>query len=364
MRIGILTFHYAHNYGAVLQCYALQEYLKSAYSDAEVEVIDYRCPAIANGYKWHRGESLFSKNPLKSIKTSIRLLRNKIRFEAFETFIKTKLNLASVSTIFDNPYDIIIIGSDQVWNYNLTGGFDNYYWGEFKHPESTRIASYAASMQDSWSDNLSLKISTLLGNFNMISVRESTLAKKIQSLTGRQDIYHVVDPTLLIDSSKWNALAIKPHIKNPYLLLFQVEGNNPKTEQIAIQIAHIKKLAIVRLSTFVTRNTPWNLLATSPQKFIGLFKFADYIVCSSFHGTIFSLQFNKPFVSVKMGKGKDNRVGAFLNMIGLQHRFVDRYDTNIEQSDYTPKISEIEHIKELSQHFISDLIKDEKGLDN
>ena len=324
MRIGILTFHCAHNYGAVLQCYALQEFLKHRGHD--VCVIDYRPKAITSVYKLLTRKRIIRKNVFRVVKDLSLLFWRTKRYDKFENFINNKLQLAPVNTVLKNSYDIIIIGSDQVWNYNITNGFDKYYWGNFPHPENTRIVSYAASMQDNWPDELSPTIKKNLENFDYISVRESSLVRSLSKLTEGRRIYQVVDPTLLIDKEKWKSIAKKPKISRPYLLLFQVEGRNKKTEKIADELSKKNNLPIIRLTTSVDWHTSSKVRNTSPAEFVGLFMHASFVVCSSFHGTVFSLIFNRPFVSVRMGVGKDNRVGNLLQTFGLEHHFVDSID--------------------------------------
>lgn len=326
-RIGILTFHAAHNYGAVLQCYALQEFLHS--KGHEVEIIDYRLPSIVNGYHWFKLNRFISKNPYKLLKKTIYELhlikKRKQRYDAFETFINERLNLAPIEKIFDNPYDIIIIGSDQVWNYNLTNGFDHYYWGNFPHPPQTKIISYAASMHDNWPNSYDDIIVKKLKKLDFISVRELSLAKKLSKLLPNKEIHSVIDPTLLIKKEQWDNIAKRPKINYPYLLLYQVERDT-KSEYIAEKIAKRKNLKIVYLSAHVSDINTNKVIASSPEEFIGLFKYAEFIVCSSFHGTIFSLQFAKPFVSVKMGLGKDSRVGNLLRDLNLKDLFISNYN--------------------------------------
>lgn len=327
MRIGILTFHCAYNYGAVLQCYALQKFLLEKGHD--VRVIDYRPTTITGMYKLPGRFDLFRKNFLRAIAEVVLLRWQKIRNTKFEEFINSKLNLASTDTIISNPYDVIIVGSDQVWNYQLTNGFDKYYWGQFVHPGSTKIISYAASMHDSWPSEISLRIKQNLESFDEISVREVTLAKKLRDLMPERSIYQVVDPTLLLGKDAWKKIAISPK-KKSYLLLFQVERRNPRTEKIAIEIAKRRHLKIVNFLTRVDRKTSKIAMTVSPEEFVGWFECADFVVCSSFHGTVFSIIFNRPFVSVRMGDGKDNRVASLLSSLGLDKHYVDELDSRVD----------------------------------
>lgn len=354
MRIGILTFHCAHNYGAVLQCYALQEFLTKKGHD--VNVIDYRPKVITEVYKWFKKERVIRKNLLYASKEMMLLPWKKRRHEKFQNFINYKLNLVPVETITQEPFDVIIVGSDQVWNFNLTEGFDDYYWGNFPHPKGTLIISYAASMQDSWPDELSIQIKKNLENFSQISVRETSLATKLTEVSGGRNVVQVVDPTLLLDYEDWDAIAKVPKVAKPYLLLFQVETQNEKAERIAKEMAKRKNLPIVRLSTLVSWETSYMVMSTSPEEFVGLFKNASFVVCSSFHGTVFSLIFNRPFISVRMGVGKDNRVDNLLRPLGLTNHFVDVINTD---SDYTyNSVSEgLKVLKEKSVVFINNRLK-------
>lgn len=358
MRIGIITFHAAHNYGAVLQCYALQEFLRT--ESHEVEVIDYRLPAIVDGYHWFKSYRFISKNPFKLIKKTaneLRFIKNrKERYKAFELFIKERLNLAPQENIFNNPYDVIIIGSDQVWNYHLTDGFDSYYWGDFPHPPQTRIISYAASMHDNWPQSYNNTIIEKLNNFKYISVRETALAEKLASLLPNKEIHSVIDPTLLITKEQWNKLAKRPPINYPYLFLYQVERSS-KAEHIAQQIAKEKNLKIVYLSALVDNINTKEIIASSPEEFIGLFKYADFIVCSSFHGTIFSLQFGKPFYSIKMGLGKDNRVGNLLKSLNKENLFIEIYISEKNVNHCFDNKYELEKLRFNSYNYLKQILK-------
>ena len=352
MRIGILTFHCAHNYGAVLQCYALQIYLQKRGHD--VYVIDYRPEIITNVYKWFQAHRFFRKNLYKIFAEILLLRGRKRRYNNFNQFIETELRLAPVETINKDPYDLILVGSDQVWNFNITGGFDKFYWGDFSHPAHSKVASYAASMHDKWTEKESREIILKFRNFYKISVREIQLSNKLIEITGRKDIVHVVDPTLLLTCDDWRKVAIPPKMKNEYLLLYQVEGKNERTEKIANEISKQRNLKIVRLFTFADFGTSLKVLSCSPFEFIGLFVNASFVVCSSFHGTIFSLQFRKPFLSVRMNVGKDNRVENLLEPLGLSDHFVDQlpseYDGSFILDEY-----KFEEMRQKSIEYLSNL---------
>lgn len=331
MRIGILTFHRAHNYGAVLQCFALQEYLKGQGHD--ISVIDYEPRHFYEFYNWFHPELLKVRNPLEFVRRIKLLIDKKRRYKAFDNFIEGKLRLCKLGTIFTNPFDVVIVGSDQVWNYS--GGFDPYYWGAIKFPKLTKVVSYAASMQDKWEPEVEPIIKQLLENFDKISVRESSLRNSLVRLTGNTEIKNVVDPTLLLSTDDWVKVSVKPNIQKPYLLLYLVQYS-AEADRIAHQIAKEKNLELVYLTTDVDAYTHKAVRVTAPEQFVGLFQYADFVVSASFHGTVFSLQFNKPFFSYKMGIGRDARVASLLAPLGLSSNFSDQYEPN---QDYSCKIN-------------------------
>jgi len=328
MRIGILTFHAAQNYGAVLQCFALQTYLESM--GHEVMVVDYRSPYLLHDYRVFDLKRFLSPNPLRCLRKMRRENRllplRKRRGAAFESFVARHLHLCPVNSIHEHPFDVIFVGSDQVWNTRLTGGFDQYYWGDFTRPKQTVLASYAASMEDNPTDEKCREIARRLENFSYISVREKTLARLLSEKCGKE-IGYAVDPTLLVGSQTWSQLAGERMVKEDYVFLYEVNPL-PKAEQLAADIAKATGKRLITLSSLLTLHDTKQSAASSPITFLNLFKYADVVVAASFHGTVFSLVFSKPFVSVKANNGKDGRTANLLASVGLSHRFVDHLDAS------------------------------------
>ncbi len=349
MKIGIITFHCAHNYGAVLQCYALQTFLEQENQD--VRIIDYRPSFLIDCYKWFqpyrfRSRKLFTL--LHKCHKELVLLRyRRKRYNAFNEFISSRLKLTQEESISNEAFDLIIIGSDQVWNINLTQGFDPKYWGDFSKPSQTRIISYAASMEEDWNEKEKKTIQHHLANFTGISVRESTLAAKLSQIYTEKEINTVVDPTLLISKKVWEELAVPPKSQEPYLLLYQVR-NSSQTLEFAQAVAAQKKLKLVCLSARIDSPNSKECISASPNEFLGYFKYATFVICSSFHGTVFSLIFNKNFYSIRMNDGKDSRVNSLLESLDMLSRFVDtdhdtRKDNSIDWELINKKIESISH---------------------
>lgn len=328
MRIGILTFHAAQNYGAVLQCFALQTYLESM--GHEVMVVDYRSKALLHEYQVFDLKRFLSLNPskcLRKFKTEVKMLPlRKLRSAAFEAFVDRHLHVCPVRFIDRHPFDVIFVGSDQVWNTRLTGGFDQYYWGDFNRPPQTVLASYAASMEDNPTSDKCREITRRLENFSFISVREKTLAQLLSEKC-KKEISYAVDPTLLVGSQRWSQLAGERIVKEDYVFLYEVNPL-PKAELMAADIAKSTGKRLITLSSLLTLHETKLSASASPITFLNLFKYADIVVAASFHGTVFSLVFSKPFVSIKANNGKDGRTANLLASVGLSHRFVDHLNAS------------------------------------
>lgn len=319
MKIGILTFHRAHNYGAILQAYALQEVLTNR--GHNVEFIDYQSSSLLKIYRWFSWKRFVHKNISISIKELGLLSKRKMRHDRFQYFIQNKLALSKHSYNLQS-YDAVIIGSDQVWNTTLTHGFDPMYWGVWNH-QHTIVASYAASMEDAIASDKKSEIARFLKNFDYISVREKSIKEQLDPLTDKP-IDVVVDPTLLLNREKWLDLGNKPIIEQDYLLLYQVRNNHIALD-IASKIAAKLKLKLICLSARIDLGNDKTTVSSGPLEYLSLFRHAKFVVCTSFHGTVFSILYHVPFFSVILNDGKDARVINLLSQAGLSDRGVSEY---------------------------------------
>lgn len=346
MKIGILTYHCAHNYGAVLQCYALQEYLKSL--GHEVYVINYRPSYLKYGlFIWYNWLSL---NPVKCIKKIIKQLRSLNlqykRFKAFERFIHRRLNVKSINLqSAHNDIDCFVFGSDQIWRKN-DNQFDPIYFGEFQAAKGHKLISYAASMGlNSLSPTETIQIKKWLHNFKKITVREITLQKLLAPIVSTP-IDLVVDPTFLLSTQEWDRISVEPNINKPYVLIYQVISH-PNTYKIASQVAkELGNVEIIEIASRIEKNYTHHRIIyyASPEEFIGWIKKACFIVTTSFHGTAFSLIYNKAFVSIKQNKPSDLRIQSILSQNNQLDRFVDDCTINSSSVLLSPSIIEVSNI--------------------
>lgn len=356
-KIGILTFHCAHNYGAVLQCYALQEYLISLGYDARV--INYRPAYLFKAYRIISRKGLRTKNPLRLIRNILHELMMApircVRRRNFNRFISTKLILTPPVSRNDIPsdFDAYVVGSDQIWNPDITRGFDNVYFCDFPfRKENRRYLSYAASAEmDSLSAEDSDFYRRVLPGLDSISVRELKLKEILQPLV-QNEITQVLDPALLVDSEMWGRIASANPVKDRYVLVYQVREDKD-TEMVA---RHLAEQLGVRTVSLVAKVDSWRndaCLTASPEDFVTMIRDAECIVTTSFHATAFSIIFNKPFYAVRLNDGKDSRVGSLLDSLNLEDRLIEKSDRPVfSDVDYTEANGRLNVLRTESQDYL------------
>lgn len=360
MKIGILTFHDAHNYGAMLQCYALQQYLTN--QKHEVTIINY-CPNFyQKQYKKHHIFPYLGKNPIRTLKSLYYnvYLYNK-RCNAFIKFHEKFLQLSShvESSNIPSTYDAYIVGSDQIWNPNLTNGFDKVYFCDFNFPkEKRKYISYAPSMEkQSITKDETKFLSHVFKQFDALSVREGSLIPILQPLTSKK-IYQVLDPTLLIDPEIWIKLANKsPRTTSPYVLLYQIRENELVREK-AYQLAKKIHGYVVELTARIDCHYPTKAQTASPLDFINYFFHADYVLTTSFHGTAFSLIFERNFYTFKLNDNFDNRSSSLLKEIELENHYITPNDTiDLTPINYSIISKKLTLLREKSRNFLKEALK-------
>ena len=359
MKIGILTFHCAINYGALLQAYALQEYLKK--QNHEVYVIDYRPQYLVAPYRVYLGYKYRSGSILERCKLFFREISvipmRWLRKYKFHRFIKKNINLNSLD--FNNPdndFDAFVMGSDQIWNGEITNGFDLVYFGEFPAAANKRLLTYAAS-----AGNLNNIVcnkdlfAKLIGKYSLISVREKSLANYIASFSPNVEVDVVVDPVLLLGSVPFRKIATKRKIKNPYILVFSLTLDNiSELRLFARRIATQRNLQIIEMVSMSESLLNTKQLKTeSPESFISLLENADYVVTSSFHGTAFSILFEKPFNTMPVTSLASERMSEMLSELNLSDRLVVPGGTySIKNIDYLKVKDKLSELRRKSQIFI------------
>ena len=328
MKIGILTYHRAENYGALLQAYALRTYLQSLGHD--VSFVDY-WPKYHSDYFKICSWTTFAERPLKfKLLMLVRLLLmgSKLlkRKEVMQRFMHEQLRLPDVPTYTARDskterYDAVVYGSDQIWRkQNLEGvGFDEWYFGSDNVQTGKKIV-YAGSMgklENAPEDILYVKAH--MQNFHSIAVRE----KDLQDYLLEQGIPSklVIDPVFLLTKEQWLRLAVVPKSGSPYILFYNLLNT-------AASVSFAKELSIktglpvreITKKTVFGKKELRFINSASVEEFLGLIEHAAYVVSNSFHGVAFSLIFEKEFFAVGMGD-KSNRVVSLLETAGIPERY-------------------------------------------
>lgn len=324
-KVGIITFHRAKNYGAVLQSYALQKTVQTLGNDCEI--VDYKCENIDKGYKPFQ----FNKNdPVKSLVKSVLMFRKRSkRIKSFSGFYSNYLKISrksyTDSEIADckSDYDIFISGSDQVWGPGKEGvDPDSAYFLSFA--DDAQKYSYAASFGVSdISESKIPVLKSLLSGFQTFSVREESALDIVKKVTGKQGLCHI-DPTFLLPADEWKKIAVKK-ISTPYILVFNVKPVKSLLD-FAEKLSKEKNIPVVYITDNPQKKRAGFTYIAAPtvEEFLGYFLNAAYTVTNSFHGTAFSVIFHKNlFVEFETAKGYNDRACNLLKKIGISREIKD-----------------------------------------
>ena len=362
MNIKIVTFHFTRNYGATLQAYALNAYLKSF--GHNVEVIDYVPNKISKEY------SLLNLNGgiggwLKSI---IKLPFLVVRNFMFHSFFRKNVNLTkerfyTLNDLKDSDLkaDAFIVGSDQVWNSDITGGIDPVYYLDFVI--SGLKISYAASFgKSSVTESDLVCAAKYLEHFSSISVREESAINYLRNYINVRNISHVLDPVFLLEKEHYLALFNNVDNLQDYLFVYDVYENS-KIFHVAKEIAEKKSLKITAIARAHTPRSDVDKLIyfCGPGTFLKLISNAKYVVTNSFHGTCLSIIMNKDF-NVVPNDSLNERMIDILEKTKLKNRLVTD-DQNIisSQIDYDPVNLIVQSEKMKSRKFLQDAINGKVG---
>ena len=327
MKIGTITFQRAFSYGARLQAFALVKYLNDLGHNAEV--IDYSNIGEASlpksNFKW-----AIHKYILKKIFYFFANKKEVVRRKKFYSFSEkftphTPIHYTSIESLneIEKEYDLFISGSDQVWNPLYNRNDLNFLLHFVK--DSRKKLSYAASFGTSeLSQNTFEMYKKELATFDDILVREEEGAELVRQMLGTKPNV-VLDPTFLIDSEIWKDIAIYPFKKQfKYILCFKILDVNPIYNKL---IKHLQKITNYKL---IVLDNPYQLKRVNgklyctggPQEFLGLIKNASIVVTNSFHGTVFSILFNRPFYTVLNNFGLNSRLENLTEALNLSNRII------------------------------------------
>lgn len=309
MKIGIVTVFNGNNYGAFLQAFSLEKYLEE---------------------KGH--EVVFVKNNARNLhmmclKKIIKKALNgelhgyKFQLRKRDQFLKCVKRFKVCNIKMTSALDLIILGSDEIWNIKRKN-ISRYpiFFGVGLN--NSNIISYAPSINVSHKEDFGKYPDCIasIRKLKNISVRDCYSKKVIESLLGDREICIVTDPTLLHDREFYSNHMKEKETPNSFILVYSY-GTHLKKETIAeiVEFSKMKKLKMISILEYFEW-CDYNI-APSPFEMLYYFFKADYIVTDTFHGTIFSVIYNKNFVVASKSSVK---IIEFLKEIGLQNRVLDR----------------------------------------
>lgn len=342
MKIGIITFHAAHNYGSMLQAYALQTYLEQ--QGHHVEIINFR-----SKYQKLMYSKPISFNNLHQIKKTIKLCLFdyssleviKKKWYMFEDFLSKYLNMTVEYQSMDQlkkvhlNFDYIITGSDQIWNTKAKD-FSEVYFGTFT--SKIKKIAYAPSMGPEPELQDVLYIKSLLNGFKAISVRE----KRTKDFLENNDIYHpveiVLDPTLLLDAKDYTKLySEEPLVKGRYIFYYTPGCIRPEFMKIAEALGKKFNLPVITEGLYYPKDMKLyscikEYKAVGPSEFLNLIKNSEITCGASFHLMAFSLLFQKQFYCIN--GDVDSRMNNLMKLFNLEDKILSikspsGFNTNI-----------------------------------
>ena len=283
-KIGIVTLSSNDNYGNKLQNYAIVKILTEK---------GYNVETVWNDVFLGHGIILYIK---KTIKRIIRLSelfdKRKKCFRRFNRYLNYKHYSYSNNSLkrISKQYDAMIVGSDQVWNYEYIDGTNtSFLLGDIQKPKIAFSASFGVS---NIPDNKKWIYKKYLPKFNSISVREDRGKELVKELAKRDDAEVLVDPTMLLDGKEWDVILRKPAgVPKKYILCYFLGEISEKRRKVIDEAAKEMGCAIINI---LDKQSPF--YKTGPSEFLYLEKNAELICTDSFHSSVFAIIYNKPFV--------------------------------------------------------------------
>lgn len=370
MKINILTFHNAHNYGAVLQSFALRTYLRK--KGFEVHVLNYKNEMISSRYVAKlpyqydltdivhvRHIPQMIKSVLDTHAAQIDWKRQWVKFEKFieEIILEENVDILCRDDLMQQKTDVFVAGSDQIWNSWLTNGLDSVYFLDFK-TDARKIFYGASNGQDKIPEEQVGYYQRVLSDTYAVSTREKALADNIKDVLGKE-VYHVVDPTLLLDKYDYEELIDKDTIEEKFVFAYFIIEDD-KMMEIAQYIARVLHLRLIELHYYKRRDLKKHEQRADlgPREFLYYMNHAEFIVTNSFHGTVFSIIFEKRFYSVY---NSDTRKNELLAQLGLDSRhIVQPSEVNLNaEINYSEVQMKMKELRKKSEEYLKMALSDE-----
>lgn len=350
-RVGIISLYYKnYNYGGLLQAYALQK---------AVSKLGYHCEQISFRWTTASVESHF-ENSLPNVK----------QFADFSKSIPHSAQIYSTEdiTACSDDYDIFICGSDQIWglSLDLIPVYVRPQLALSFVPNNKVKIAYAASMGGAVTPKPSrAAIAKYVSKLDSVSVREREAVPFVSNMASTE-VSHVLDPTMLLDVAEWDKVAVRP-AEEGYILVYTLKltiNDRKLLSQAADRLSKKYGLKVVTISYSKEDES-------GPKEFVGYIKNARYVLTNSYHGTIFSILYEKPFLTfpsdnLESAYSRNVRVIDLLKTLKLSGCFVyNETDIQyIDQADYSEAREILKDMRQKSIQFLEDSLRQEKKATN
>lgn len=346
MKVGIITFHWATNYGAVLQSYALCRYLSELGND--VRIIDY----YPSKYKKSFVNAFLTKH-LHLIPGRLKEISKEKQIESFRSAHLNRTQYFSSGKKLKNfDFDCYICGSDQIWNESFLQygecGMASSYFLDFA-PADKIIASYAASFGTvRYSERLKPHIKKCLDRFDFISVRENTAVNILIDI-GIEACRVVPDPTLLLDKSDYEKLLLSNGKENKYNFVYMLHRRLSDAENVMKALDENENIVCDNIGI---------------EEWLTNIYYAEHVITNSFHGVVFSIIFEKPFTALLIdGSGMNDRLLTLLEKLDLTDRIsTDKKTAVTSPIDYKSVKEKLKSFRQTGYDYLNEIINYEKDI--
>lgn len=315
MKVGILTFQFAYNYGAMLQAFALRTALIK--QGCEVDVVPYYPENFKKAYSIDPFESKITfKHRVYNLITYMKRYKQALKFDQFkfDNLYSTSYEFGTTEELIQYlcDYSLLVCGSDQIWNDSITGNTDAY----FGAGADIRKIAYAASLgTKKLSAVQKININKHISEFSYVSVRESSSSVILSSYYN--DVEVVCDPVFLLSKNEWEIIEKSINVEDKYLLLYLLE-DNIELVRCAFEYAHQNGLIIYEIHPTLSSHHSGciELKNVGPQEFVYLVDHAQCVCTNSFHAVSFSVIFRKKLIHIPNSHSPE-RTESLLSIIGI-----------------------------------------------
>lgn len=361
--------HKVINFGSALQAYALQKKVEDL--GGKAEMIDYKYPnAIHKDKVSFIG--IFIKHLIHYINCAVVGFPNIRQTKRYKKVWKEYFHLSSNRYSTEQElkancpeYDIYMTGSDQVWNSRFTKS-DSSFLLEFA-PDGKKKCAYSSSFAyDDIPSEYKFLYEKNLPKYAKISVREESGVRIVKDLINKK-VPVVCDPTLLLSKEEWGEFAngAKKYTKEPYILAYLLAYSFdpfPDVDFIVNEIQRQTGLKVIHLDAGRRDYFKPNSMVVKdagPKEFVDLFMNAEFVITTSFHGTVFSINFKKPFYSIIKDGNPDSRISSILKLTGLENRGIYANEKNIstEGIDYSKPTEKLEEFRCYSIKYLKECLE-------